>query len=193
MMRWWGILAMVGACGDPGTGTGGTNPGTTGTGTNAATGLADTLQRVGDDEAQVESCGDLLIAGSSPEDKHLLVLTVGGDLAEQARVSGKPVQATFTLPHDDVQLFAVWGAHLRDWYACNDVIFEHPVIDGEAHAISGTVSVTVESSKGATKFMPYAMADAELADVTFETDDGTETEMLEELTWLDQFIGWLAG
>lgn len=190
MARWlWVAVAMVG-CG-PATGPG-TNPGTTPTGTRPVGGLADTLAAVVAADARVESCSDLLIAASDPDDTALVYLAVEGGLAEQARIAVKPIETTFQLPHPDVRLVAVWGAHLRDWYGCNDVIYQEPVIDGEAIAMGGTVTITVETSKGASKFQPYAMADAVLTDVEFETEDGT-TEVLDDVSWLDQFIGWYPG
>ena len=188
-MRWFWLVAAVAGC-DGSFGPGATtNPGTT---VPAPGGIADVVDAVVASDALVDSCGDMLLAISDPGDTRLLYLTIGGDLAEAARLSSKPVEASFTLPHDDVEVVALWGAHLRDAYGCNDVLYEEPVIEGRGAAISGTVSVVVETHKGATEFQPYAMVDVELLDVELE-DEAGETAVLEALELVDQFIGWFPG
>lgn len=191
MTRWILLASALVGC-EAGTGT---NPGTTPTGTPTGTSsltLADVMDMVVSPEVQVESCSDMLVGLADPADTMLVTLAVLPDLAEQARVAGKPVTFSTTLPSKDVELRARWGEHLRQWYACDDVIEHHPVVDGETSAIAGTVDITVVSEKSASKHMPYAKATFELTDVRFEDDEGVQEDM-SDLQLVDLFVGWYPG
>ena len=66
------------------------------------------------------------------------------------------------------------------------------MIDGEAAATAGQLTVDVVTQEGASELMPYAKATFTLEGVTFEADDGS-TGLLEDRVIEDVVVGWLPG
>ena len=143
----------------------------------------------------VAGCGDVSAHVYNDADTRAVVIHVDDQLAWDAANSGLPISASYTLPHPDVTVRAVWGDRVTI-LECNDVLDPNnaPDIRGEADAISGTLHVTVTPQGG--EIFPWQFpgdADLELEDVTFEHTPTGAQKTVGSAILEDVFVGWLPG
>jgi len=151
----------------------------------------DDFARVIPDAPEQGGCSDVFMYGAFGNSSRAILLSVRGDVAQEAADNGQPLSISYTLPHPDIDLVAQWGTELTQ-NLCNDVVIPGTVIDGEAPAVSGTVHLTIEPDVGYQGFFE-ATGDAfvELEDVAFENPATGVTRTA--TTSLSAYIGWLPG
>ncbi len=139
---------------------------------------------------EVFGCADVEVVAANSADSRGLVVRVDDDIAADALLAGATVGAEYTLPDPAVEITAMWGSDVTIDH-CNDVSYG-TVVDGEASAISGVLSIEVVPDGFGTELMPTGRAKLLLEDVVFETTAGEQRD-LDELELSDVYVGWLPG
>lgn len=133
---------------------------------------------------EMGGCADIWFYAVDDADETLLTFSSHG-LIEAA--AGDTITTTFQLPDDDVELMVETGSQISD-AICDDVIEnDGPQVDRTYRAVGGEAVVTVRPVDEWG-----ARGDLRLTDVVLRDSEG-RTVVIEQLEWLDTFVGWLPG
>jgi hypothetical protein len=139
----------------------------------------------------VFGCSDVVVVASNTANTRALIVSVLDGLAEDAARTGLPVSATYTLPHPDVQIVAQWGHDVTD-LRCTDVGMP-VVIDGEAPAVSGTLTIDVVPDGVYLPWDHSGEATLWLEDVVLENQATGDQRTLTTLELAGVGVGWYPG
>ena len=178
------LVFSVVACDDP----------TVPPGTPDARRLAVAIEETVAPDAVVDACGDIYFVTHDSDATNAVFITVEDSLAWDASNAGVPLTRTYVLPDPAVWVMAQWGNDLT-YEHCNDVLEpgRGSAVDGEAPAVQGTITVTVEPMGPPLNAVEYpGMATIELEDVVFEDADGNQ-EAIQSIEFPPVSVGWLPG
>ena len=135
-------------------------------------------------------CGDVFMWATNADGT--MAITIDWQGAASGAWSDGEFDETASLAEAPVQVSLVAGRGLDGLY-CNDILMPGMSEDNKIAAHEGTVQLVVRPDEGG--FKPASHADAALNDVTFNVVVGSdeETWQLDELTFQNVSVGWMAG
>ncbi len=135
------------------------------------------------------ACGDAVFYLVDPDGASLVTITIP-ELAARAHEASGPVTETFDVGGMGMTVTLQTGRHL-DQLACNDALEAEPVIETEASATAGTVSVTSVAGDGGEFPIGETLASSELVVTGLAFGDATSST--EPVAFSDLLIGWYVG